>query len=330
MSGWAKSVFLSLVVVLSLAEASLAQSPTRRDAGANTVTITVFDSQNRPLKDARVEIRTFGMQSVATGYTNHAGVFEASNVPNGEFEAVVQKGLAQASERSEAGSGFGSLSVRLDTGDAQAAEVGGSATVSIAQYKVPKKAREQYRKAQKAVAERKVEEAHGFLAKALEIHPEYAEALTMRGLLHLEAKNTEGAISDFDKAIKADAAHAMAYIALGAAYNLSHRFDEALASLDRGVALAPQSWQAYFEMGKAHIGKGDYQAAVRVLDKSQNMSDGKYPLIHLLKAHALLAVKQYQDAMAELQAFVDQAPQSPHAADARNTLDQVKAFVAQR
>ena len=129
------------------------------------------------------------------------------------------------------------------------------ATVSLAQYKGPKKAREEFKKAESALNDRKTEEAEKHLAKALEIHPEYADALTMRGIMNLEQKNYDAAISDLDHAIKADPGYAMAYIAMGATFNMTQRFDEALQSLDRGVALAPQSWQAYFEMAKAQVGK---------------------------------------------------------------------------
>jgi tetratricopeptide (TPR) repeat protein len=130
--------------------------------------------------------------------------------------------------------------------------------------------------------------------------------------------------------VKADPGYALAYFALGAAFNSSEKFDEALRVLDRGIALAPQSWQAYFEMGKAHIGKRDFEAAIKALDKSESIANGKYPLIHLLKAHSMLALKNYNDAMTELQAYVDQAPQSPEAESARQTLEQVKAFVARQ
>jgi tetratricopeptide (TPR) repeat protein len=111
---------------------------------------------------------------------------------------------------------------------------------------------------------------------------------------------------------------------------MSRRFDDALNVLDRGVALSPQSWQAYFEMAKAQIGKADYAAAVRSLDRSERLANGQYPLIHFVKAHALLGLKQYSDAMNELQAFIDQAPKDPKADNARQTLEQVKAYVAQQ
>ena len=297
----------------------------------NTLTVTVRDNANQPITDARVEVRpVMSMGSSVSGYTNRSGVFEAAGLGDGAYEIVAQKGVMQSTERVEVGAGMTAMSLRLETRDPEAAQIGNNSTVSLAQYKVPKKAREEYKKADAALADRKLDDAHKHLAKALEIYPDFAEALTMRGIMNLEQKNFEAAINDLDHAIKSDSGYSMSYIAMGAAYNMTQRFDDALRVLDRGVSLAPQSWQGYFEMSKAQIGKSNYEAAIRAADKAQAFSDGRYPLVHLLKAHAMLALKQYDPAMGELQAFIDQAPKAPEAEGARTALEQVRAFVAKR
>lgn len=298
----------------------------------NTLTITVRDKADQPIADARVDVRAvMSAGSSYSGYTNRAGILEITGLGDGTYEVVAQKGVTQSTDRVEVSAGLATVALRMDTTDPAAAEVGSNgATVSLAQYKVPKKAREEFRKAESALNERKTDEAQKHLAKALEIHPDYADALTMRGIMNLEQKNYEAATTDLDHAIKADAGYAMAYIAIGAAFNMTQHFDEALRALDRGVTLSPQSWQAYFEMAKAQVGKSNYEAAIRAADKAQALSNGTYPLVHLLKAHAMLALKQYDPAMGELQAFLDQAPKAPQAENARTTLEQVRAFVAKQ
>lgn len=300
-------------------------------ATVNSLTVTVRDRKNQPIADARVEVRPFmSMGSSIAGYTNPSGVFEATGLNEGAYEVIVQKGVLQSSDRVEVGAGMASASIVIDSTDTAAAEIGGKTTVSLAQYKVPKKARDAFKKAESALSERKTDEAHKHLAKALEIYPDFAEALTMRGIMNLEAKNHEAAIADFDHAIKSDPGYAMSFVAMGAAYNLTQRFDDALRVLERGIAMSPQSWQAYFEVSKAQVGKSNYEAAIRAADKAQVLSDGRYPLVHLVKAHAMLALKQYDSAMGELQAFLDQDPKAPQAEDARTTLEQVRAFVAKQ
>jgi tetratricopeptide (TPR) repeat protein len=317
-----------------LIQAAPAQQPINHpDRLSNNLTITVQDNKGQPVPDARVELRDMtgvgSGQVVASGYTNRNGMYEVSSLPDGQLDIVVQKNLSQANERVDLRMGSTMLTVHLEE-VVQNGDVGNNASVSIAQFKVPKKARDEFKKAQSAVDDRKIEEAQKHLAKALEIYPDFAEALTMRAIMALEADNVAAAISDLDRAIKADPSYAFGYFAMGSAFNMARRFDDALKVLNRGVALSPQSWQAYFEMSKAQIGKAEYAAAVRSLDRSEQLANGQYPLIHFLKAHALLGLKQYSDAMNELQAFIDQAPKDPKAQSARNTLEQVKAFVAQQ
>jgi tetratricopeptide (TPR) repeat protein len=117
---------------------------------------------------------------------------------------------------------------------------------------------------------------------------------------------------------------------MGSAFNLEGKYEDAERVLDRGLALSPQSWQGYFEMGKAQLGKGEYALSIKALDKADSLAQGTYAPVHLVKAHAMLALKLYPDAMNELQAFIDHAPKSPQADNARQTLEQVKAYVAKQ
>jgi regulator of sirC expression with transglutaminase-like and TPR domain len=52
--------------------------------------------------------------------------------------------------------------------------------------------------------------------------------------------------------------------------------------------------------------------------------------MHLVRAHIYLSQKNYPEAMTELEAYLQKAPQDANAAQARKTLDQVRAFAAAR
>jgi tetratricopeptide (TPR) repeat protein len=298
------------------------------DHANNSITVTVRDSQNKPVPGARVDVRSvMGGQFSNGGYTNNSGVYEVA-VPDGQYEVVAQKALLQDSQRTEVNAASGLVALKLD--DSKVSDVGDATSVTIKQFQVPKEARKQLNKAQEAVDKRDMDEAAKRLAKALEIDPDFAEALTLRAIIALESHQSESAMADLDHAIKADPGYSLAYLAMGSAFNLDGKYDEALRVLDRGVALAPQSWQGYFEIGKAQLGKQQYAQAIKSLDRADSLAQGSYAAVHLVKAHALLALKLYPDAMNELQAFIDHAPKSPQADNARETLQQVKAYVAQQ
>jgi len=137
----------------------------------------------------------------------------------------------------------------------------------------------------------KLDEASNNLSKALEIYPNYAEALCLRGVLKMDKQDREGAIADFDQAIHIDSSYPMSYFAMGAVYNLMSRFDDALRALQQGTTLAPTAWQGYFEMGKAYMGKADYMASIKALDKAQALTREPYPFINLVKGHRAVGVK---------------------------------------
>jgi tetratricopeptide (TPR) repeat protein len=200
----------------------------------------------------------------------------------------------------------------------------GRQSVSVAQYRVPEAAREELKKAREATLKNKIDEAQQHIQKALETAPNYADALTLRAILKLDAKDSDGAVADLQNAIQSDGSYAMAYMVLGSAFNNQMKFDDAIRSLQRGESLAPDAWQIYFEMGRAYAGKADYESAVRALDRAQHLAPQEYPLIRLIRAHSLMGLTRYGDAIAELQAFLAKAPAGPDAEQAQRMLERAK------
>jgi len=316
-----------------------AQSPFSRQDSASvmnpsrvdnhSISGTVQDTMGNPLKDVRVELTDAGGAVVTSAYTSSSGRFEFTRVASGSYLVVATAGLQQASERVDANSFSNMVSIRMQGSGKPADGVEGN-SISVAQYRIPAKAREAYRKAHSAVEKGKMDDANKHLAKALEICPNYAEALTLRGVLELNRQDSQAAVADLDKAIKADANYAMAYMVMGSALNMQSKFDEAIRALQRGESLAPNYWQAHFEMGKSYIGKADYPAALRQLERAESLASEEYPLIYLLRAHALLSMKQFPKAMAALQAYLQKDPKGANVEQAQKMMEQAQAFMARK
>ena len=302
-------------------------NPSRVDN--RSISGTVQDTLGNPLQDVRVELTDGNGTVVNSAYTNSSGRFEFTRVASGAYTVVATSGLQQASERVDASSFANMVNIRMQGSGKPADGVEGN-SVSVAQYRVPAKAREAYRKAHNALEKGKLDEASKHLAKALEICPNYAEALTLRGILELNQQDSQAAVTDLDNAIKADANYAMAYMVLGSALNMQSKFDDAIRALQRGESLAPNYWQAHFEMGKSYIGKADYPAALRQLERAESLAPAEYPLIYLLRAHALLSMKQFPEAMAALQTYLQKDPKGANVQQAEKMLEQAQAFMAKR
>ncbi len=297
----------------------------RRDNGS--INGTVQDTENKPLKDVRVELTNGNGVVVNSTYTNSSGSFEFSSIAAGSYTVVATAGLQQSTERVDVSGWSHVVSIRMPANNKPEDGVAGNA-ISVAQYKIPGKARDEYRKAHEALQKEKLDDAGRHLAKALEICPNFADALTLRAVLALNHQQAEAAMTDLDNAVKADPNYAMAYMVMGSALNMQSKFDEAIRALERGESLAPNFWQAHFELGKAFIGKADYPAALKQLERAQSMAPSEYALIYLLQAHALLAMKQYPEAMNALQAYLQKEPKGPNSAEAQKMLEKAQAFVA--
>ncbi len=322
---------LSAVYVLAQEMTPLALPGGRGSARLlNSVSGTVRGSNGQPVRDARVEIRTLGgAQAVASGYTQPGGRFEFSNLPRGSYEVTVTAGVDQASQRVEVLQGDVEIRLTIVDGDSSTANATGSRSmVSVGQMKIPDRARKAFAKAREAFQKEKLAEARDELQKSLAVFPDYAQALTLSGVLNLQDSKLAAACSDLEHAINADHSYGMAYTVLGATYNLMKRYDDSIRTLERGVALEPGAWQGYYELSKALLGKGQFDAALRQINRAAQLTPGKYPAMHMVRAHALLGLKDYQQAVAELEQVIVANPSGAESEQARQTLGQVKAFMA--
>lgn len=293
---------------------------------SNSVIGSVRGADNRPLGNVHVELRDQNGSVVNSVATGNGGEFEFRQVAQGTYRVVAVSGVDEVEERVEVNSWNTPVNLRLSgrkppNDDARN-------TVSVAQYKVPERAREELRKAREASLKGKVDEAHNHVARALEIHPQYADALTMRAILKLAARNAEGAVQDLEQAIQYDGSYAMAYLVLGSAFNVEAKFDDAIRALQRGETLSPDSWQGHFEMGKALLGKTDYSAALHELDRAQSLAPPDYPLVRLIRAHVLMQLDRYADAVTDLQTYLDKNPEGADAELAQKMLEEARASLA--
>lgn len=297
--------------------------------GNATLDGTVVNAMtSKPISNARVELRDANGSVVSSSYTDAAGGFNFGAVPQGPYRIVALLGISQAEEQVDVSAFRTSVNLRLAVNNSAQAGNSGN-TVSVAQYKIPKKARDEFNKAQEASAKLKLDDARKHVGRALELDPNYADALTLRAILNLSS-NPQSALADLHKAIQCDGNYALAYTVLGSALNMQAKFDQALQTLQRGESLAPDSWQTYFEMARSYVGKADYESALRALDRAQALVPEEYPAILLIRAQAHLGLKLYENAISELQKYLQKNPSGANAMVAQKMLHQTRELLAQK
>jgi tetratricopeptide (TPR) repeat protein len=322
-----------IFVIVIAAAAALAIPAAAQDHFGITqkaaVSGTVHAYDGHPVANARVELLSLrDGSSAGYAYTTPSGTFEIDEVADGAYEVVAVLGISETRERLQiTAGGAENLSLRLPPTENADASSGGD-SVSVAELKVPEKARNALKKAEAALDKRELQKAATYVGEALVAYPKYAAAMALRGILKLDSQQFEPAKQDLESAIQMDPNYAMSYIALGATYNVLTQYEDAIRTLDHGISLSPRSWQGYFEMSKALLGKGDYETALHQLDKTEDLAPKGYAPIHLVRAHALLGLKNYDAAMLELETYLQNAPKGATTEDAQHTLDKVKAFRA--
>ncbi len=283
---------------------SQAQTPQQSSAKATVMaalTGKVLGADGRPLPGIHVELDDAeSAMPVTSTYTQPDGSFELYNIPHGNYEVIAESANFQVSDPVSLDTGKPNLQLRLPTSASALNPL--DATTSVARMMVPSRAQRLYQRAFNDFNRGNYDEAEKQADAALEIDQQFADALTLRGLIEVRKGNLAQGQDDLEQAIQADPSESAAYVALAAVYNHNGRFEDAMHASEKGLSLAPRAWQAYLEMAKASIARSMYQSGLKFLRQAERLGGNTYAEVHLLKAYALVPLKLYKDAKYELQA----------------------------
>ena len=277
---------------------------------------SVRSADGQAVTDATITVRR-DSRDILTIYTAPDGSFEIARVPTGEVELVAKQGLNEASEHISVMPGSNWVHLTLATSNGSNAK---GAAVTAAQLAVPAKARRDLEKAQEALHKKKLSDATRLIQRALVVWPHYAEALLLRAVMERQANSPQLAAADAEQAVGCDPNYPVAYFVLGSVYNDLDRSDDAIRTLDHGIAIGPTYWQGYYEMSRALLRKGDFPAALRQAEHSSSLAPKEFASIHLVKGYAYLGMNNSGAARAELETYVKMKPDAETAARARAVL----------
>lgn len=197
---------------------------------------------------------------------------------------------------------------------------------SVARLRVPRKARQLYEKAAKPFRKHDYVEAQKKLDQALHLYPAFPEALSMQGFIQMDTNHWQEAEHSLQAAVQTDSTYGWAYLLLSDLYNRQQRFDDALATSQRAVQLIPELWVARYEMCQAFLGKHEYALALSVSGAA--LSTNRGTLLHVARAHALIGLGRYREAMLELRTYLCYQPAGEGSHDAHELLEEIKCRAA--
>lgn len=115
-------------------------------------------------------------------------------------------------------------------------------------------------------------EALQFLAEALKVKADSADAHSNQGVVLNALRRFDDAIASFDRAIKLKPAHAEAFVNRGAALGQLGKLDDALACYERGAELKPAYHAAHYNAGNALIALNRIEEALARYDRALALS----------------------------------------------------------
>jgi len=289
--------------------------PTTLQTNSNSISGHVSNDQRMPLPDIRVELLNEVDSVIRTVKTDGSGLFVFRKLSDGTFNVRIQTSgtnYVSQTKRVELARphGFGAAFEELDfvlvsnTGRTQRPGV-------VFVQEVPEAARKQFEKASDLLNKsNKRQDAFVALKSAIDLFPQYFDALELLGTEQVKDRQYEAAIPSLTKALEVNSRAFASSFALGVAqYNLK-QLEPAIESFKRALSLNERSINANLWLGIALRQTSRPQEAEPYLKRADVLADSKLPDAHWQLALLFNQLKRYKEAADELETFLKVQPDS--------------------
>jgi tetratricopeptide (TPR) repeat protein len=249
------------------------------------------------------------------------GTFEFKKVPAGLYKVSVGKpGIREEQRTIEVRPIFaderGRIRVRIEVREEAVAK--DKLKVGVASLGVSERAVEEMRRSYEAKGN--VEKARQHLQKAIEISPEFDEALNNLGTYYYRDGRFDTAAALFQRALKANPNSFPAQVNFGGALISLGRYEEALAQNLKAIAMRPEDSLAQSQTGQALFHLMRYDEALVHLQKAKDIDPMSFTLPGLFIAQIRKAQGDRSSTIAEYQEFLRVHPGHPSSTFVENQL----------
>ena len=123
-------------------------------------------------------------------------------------------------------------------------------------------------------AEQRLANCTAVIEAGQETRQNLAIAYERRGNAHLNMRDHDRALADFDEAAKLDPKSTVALNSRGFTYEAKGQHDRAIADYDQAIALDPKFVAAFINRGMAYRNKGRYDTALQDLERALSLNPG--------------------------------------------------------
>lgn len=279
-----------------------------------------FDVQGQLVPAAQASVSLHGVSSPfhAAALAGVDGRFRFRKIEQGSYTlAVFLPGKGEIRKtivvsQSHAGKdGRVMLVVRLD--EMKISPEGG-ATIRMTELKVPRKAWDEYGKANQKLGARDIEGAEDHLRKAIEIEPRFSAAWNHLGTIAYQTRRFELAESHFRKALEVDPQAYEPLVNLGGVLVTLKKHDDAWPYNVHAVLKRPQDPLAHSQLGMTYFGLGKMDLAEKHLLEAVRLDGAHFSHPQLLLAEIYVRREEPGRAAEQLSHFLRLHPDWPQAA----------------
>jgi tetratricopeptide (TPR) repeat protein len=319
------------VFVSSVASLAAAQFTTNESPLDHMVRIHV-SFQNGSGCDGSTKLELMKAEtSVASGFADKSCNVTFLRVIPGNYRLVVSSRDFAAVETGE---------ITLDRFDTAPIEVqiprprpqdenaASSATTSVADLKIPKRAAKEFNNASHAMAVKDWKSAATSLEHAIEIYPQFAAAYNNLGIVDSRLGDRTKEAKDLQRAIAIDSRYLDAYVNLARMDIAENNFSDAESQLTRANSLSPEDGVVLVLMTYTEFMNHHPDDAVKNCRKVHALNSVPHAFAHWTAAFALEQENQIAQAGDEFRMFVSEEPTGDRADAARKELANIADYLS--
>jgi tetratricopeptide (TPR) repeat protein len=193
----------------------------------------------------------------------------------------------------------------------------GTLNVSEATQNIPKPARQAYDKGLRLQKENQTEKALASFNQALDIYPEYFQALTDRGNLHMQQNKLAEAMADFERALQINKQYSPALRGAGYCNIQQRKYEEAIGQLEKSLIYEPKIALTHMLLGYANLSLNRYEQAKGELQQALKLGSDSVVRARVYLAEVFAHEQKFKEAADEIRTYLRIRPAAPDAESLR-------------
>lgn len=189
----------------------------------------------------------------------------------------------------------------------------GIISLSEATQNIPKPALKAYEQGLKLQKENKGDQALTAFNQAIDLYPEYFQALTERANLLMGRNQLNEAAADFERALRLNEKHVPALRGLGYCQIQQKQFEVAVSNLERAFVMEPKVPLTLLLLGYANLSLSRYEPAKQCLVEALKLGPESAARAHVYLAEVFAHEQKFKEAADSIRRYL---ALKPDAADA--------------